>query len=109
MGMSHRSAPVALLEKLSMDESMRHQTALALIRQPALTESMIVSTCNRLEVYSTTTNFHQGVSDVVDVLHGMSGVPIDVLRGCLYVRYADVAVEHLMLVAAGMDSMVTGE
>ena len=92
-----------------MDESMRHQTALALIRQPALTESMIVSTCNRLEVYSTTTNFHQGVSDVVDVLHGMSGVPIDVLRGCLYVRYADAAAEHLMLVAAGMDSMVTGE
>jgi len=44
--MSHRSAPVALLEKLSMDESVRHQTALALIRQPALTESMIVSTCN---------------------------------------------------------------
>lgn len=109
MGMSHRSAPVALLEKLSMDESVRHQTALALIRQPALTESMIVSTCNRLEVYSTTTNFHQGVSDVVDVLHDMSGVPIDVLRDYLYVRYADAAAEHLMLVAAGLDSMVTGE
>ena len=102
MGMSHRSAPVALLEKLSMDESVRHQTALALIRQPALTESMIVSTCNRLEVYSTTTNFHQGVSDVVDVLHDMSGVPIDVLRDYLYVRYADAAAEHLMLVAAGL-------
>lgn len=109
VGMSHRSAPVALLEKLSMDESVRYRTAVALIHRPALTESMIISTCNRLEVYCTTTNFHHGVSDVVDVLHEMSGVPIETLRSCLYVRYADAAAEHLMLVTAGMDSMVVGE
>ena len=109
MGMSHRSAPVALLEQLSMDDDARNRTASELIAQPSLAEAMIVSTCNRLEVYSTTSSFHNGVSEVVEVLHNLSGIAINTLRSCLYVRYADAAAEHLMVVTAGMDSMVIGE
>ncbi|BDV25104.1 glutamyl-tRNA reductase [Corynebacterium ulcerans] len=109
VGMSHRSAPVTLLERLSMNDEVRSQTATDLIARPSLTEAMIVSTCNRLEVYAMTSSFHTGVNDVVEVLHTMSGVDMDTLRGYLYVRYADAAAEHMMVVASGMDSMVMGE
>lgn len=109
VGMSHRSAPVSLLERLSMDDTVRHETATRLIDQPALSEAMIISTCNRLEVYSSTDSFHAGVSDVLDVLQEISGVDVETLRGYLYVRYADAAAEHMMVVTSGLDSMVVGE
>ncbi|WP_027004220.1 glutamyl-tRNA reductase [Corynebacterium halotolerans] len=109
VGMSHRSAPVALLERLSMDETVRHDTTTNLVQRPSLSEAMIISTCNRLEVYSVTNSFHRGVQDIVEVLHEVSDVDVETLRGYLYVRYADAAAEHMMVVASGLDSMVVGE
>lgn len=109
VGMSHRSAPVALLERLSMDDTVRNDTTTRLVDRASLSEAMIVSTCNRLEVYSSTDSFHAGVADVIDVLEEISGVDAETLRGYLYVRYADAAAEHMMVVAAGLDSMVVGE
>ncbi|WP_257159056.1 glutamyl-tRNA reductase [Corynebacterium cystitidis] len=109
VGMSHRSAPVALLERLSMDDTVQNKTTTTLVDQPSLSEAMIISTCNRLEVYTVTNAFHAGVQDVVDVLADVSGVHTDELRGYLYVRYADAAAEHMMSVASGLDSMVLGE
>ncbi|MDU0479039.1 glutamyl-tRNA reductase [Staphylococcus chromogenes] len=109
VGMSHRSAPVKVLEQVSMDDAVRDEAAMALVDQPSLSEAMIVSTCNRVEVYAVTNSFHTGVNEVVDVLHRHSGVDIDTLREHLYVRYADAAAEHMLVVASGLDSMVIGE
>ena len=109
VGMSHRSAPVALLERLSMDDAVQNEAAEAFTQQPSLSEAMIISTCNRLEVYAVTNAFHTGVNDVLRVLERFSGVDVAELRGYLYVRYADAAAEHLMRVASGLDSMVVGE
>ena len=109
VGMSHRSAPVALLERLSMDNAVQEQTARALLEQPSISEAMTISTCNRMEVYAVTNAFHNGVNDVLGVLSEFSGVELAQLRGYLYVRYADAAAKHLMRVAAGLDSMVVGE
>ena len=109
VGMSHRSAPVALLERLSMDDAVKNQAGEAFTQQPSLSEAMIISTCNRLEVYAVTNAFHTGVNDVLRVLEQFSGVDVAELRSYLYVRYADAAAEHLMRVAAGLDSMVVGE
>ena len=109
VGMSHRSAPVALLERLSVDGMQREDTAAALVATSSLSEAMIISTCNRLEVYCVTNSFHSGVQDVVQVLHDVSEIDIDELRSYLYVRYADAAAEHMMVVASGLDSMVVGE
>lgn len=92
-----------------MDETVQHDTAASLVQQPSLTEAMIISTCNRLEVYTVATAFHSGVEDVLGVLARVSGVPEEELRGYLYVRYADAAAEHMFTVAAGLDSMVVGE
>lgn len=109
VGMSHRSAPVALLERLSMDDAVQDTTATALVGQPSLSEAMIISTCNRLEIYCVTNAFHAGVEDVLEVLADVSGVSEAELRTYLYVRYADAAAEHMFSVAAGLDSMVLGE
>lgn len=109
VGMSHRSAPVAVLEQVSMDDAARTHTAAELMSCPSLSEAMIISTCNRLEIYVVTTSFNTGVTEVVDVLHQVTNVDIDVLRSHLYVRYADAAAEHMLVVAAGLDSMVVGE
>ena len=108
VGMSHRSAPVALLERLSMDDAVQHSAASALVERPSLSEAMIISTCNRLEVYTVANAFHAGVQDVLAVLAEVSGVSEAELRGYLYVRYSDAAAEHLLTVASGLDSMVVG-
>lgn len=109
VGMSHQSAPVTLLERLSMDSEVQGNTCGKLLEQGSLSESMIISTCNRMEVYAVTNSFHTGVQDVVRVLQDVSGVDEETLRGYLYVRYADAAAEHLMTVTSGLDSMVVGE
>ncbi|MGI0541524.1 glutamyl-tRNA reductase [Corynebacterium aquatimens] len=107
--MSHHSAPVAVLEKLSMDAQHRVFAATALIEEAPLSEAMIISTCNRMEVYVVAEAFHPGVRAVMDVLVRCSGVNAADLRRYLYVRYADAAAYHAMTVAAGLDSMVVGE
>lgn len=109
VGMSYQSAPVSLLERLSMDAAVQEDTCGTLLKAQSLSEAMIISTCNRMEVYTVTNSFHTGVQDVVDVLREVSGVEEEKLRGYLYVRYADAAAEHLMAVASGLDSMVLGE
>ena len=109
VGMSHQSAPVALLEKLSMDDVVQHSACGRLVDTESLTEAMIISTCNRLEVYTVTNSFHTGVQDVIRVLQEVSHVDEEELRNYLYVRYADAAAEHLMSVTSGLDSMVVGE
>ena len=109
VGMSHRSAPVALLERLSMDAEVQNGTASALVARPSLSEAMIISTCNRLEVYVVANAFHAGVEDVLEVLTEVSGVGAAELRRYLYVRYSDAAAEHMFTVASGLDSMVVGE
>ena len=109
VGMSYQSAPVALLERLSMADEIQNDACGKLVGQGSLSEAMIISTCNRMEVYTVTNSFHTGVKDVVDVLEKQSGVTADELRNYLYVRYADAAAEHLMNVTSGLDSMVVGE
>lgn len=100
---------MAVLEQLSLDDFGAETTAKALLACSSLSEVMIVSTCNRLEVYAMANSFHTGVNDIVEVLHQVSSVPLQTLRSHLYVRYADAAAEHMMLVAAGLESMVVGE
>ncbi|AWB81160.1 glutamyl-tRNA reductase [Corynebacterium yudongzhengii] len=109
VGMSHRSAPVALLERLSMDAAVQEDASSRLIARESLSEAMIISTCNRMEIYTVTNSFHAGVRDIVEELTALSGIDSETLRSYLYVRYADAAAEHMMVVASGLDSMVVGE
>jgi glutamyl-tRNA reductase len=108
VGISHRSAPVRLLEQVTV--GVGDPGLLSDLRSSGpLREAVVLSTCNRVEVYADTEGFHPGVDAVSDLLARMSGVPLDELKRHLYVHWEGQAVLHLFEVACGLDSMVVGE
>ena len=109
VGVSHRSAPVAVLEQIAVSEADRPKMVQQLLESEAITEAMIVSTCNRVEYYVVTEGFHAGLADTVRTMSEFSGVESADLTPHLYVRYAEGAAEHMLTVASGLDSMVVGE
>ncbi len=108
-GVSHRSAPVSVLEQLSTDESDQAKLIQQVLQSPLVTEAMILSTCNRVEVYAVVDAFHGGLSAIGQVLAEHSGLSMGDLTKHAYVRYSEAAVEHLFAVASGLDSAVVGE
>ncbi len=108
-GVSHRSAPVAVLEQLSTEESDQAKIVDRLLESPLVTEALVLSTCNRVEVYAVVEAFHGGLSLIGQVLSEHSGMPLGDLTKYAYVRYAEAAVEHLFTVSSGLDSAVVGE
>ena len=108
-GVSHRSAPVSVLEQLSTDESDQAKVVDQVLQSSLVTEAMVLSTCNRVEVYAVVDAFHGGLADVSAVLSRHSGMPLAELTEHVYVHYAGSAVQHLFAVSAGLDSMVVGE
>ncbi|ETZ53975.1 glutamyl-tRNA reductase [Mycobacterium avium MAV_120709_2344] len=108
-GVSHRSAPVSVLEQLSIDESDHGKIVDRVLQSPLVTEAMVLSTCNRVEVYAVVDAFHGGLAVIGQVLSDHSGMSMSDLTKYAYVRYSEAAVEHLFAVASGLDSAVIGE
>ncbi|KRD05500.1 glutamyl-tRNA reductase [Mycobacterium sp. Root265] len=108
-GVSHRSAPVSVLEQLSTDESDQAKIIDEVLQSSLVTEAMVLSTCNRVEVYAVVEAFHGGLSVIGQVLSEHSGMGLNDLTKYAYVRYAEAAVEHLFAVTSGLDSVVMGE
>ncbi|MFC6879776.1 MULTISPECIES: glutamyl-tRNA reductase [Actinomadura] len=109
VGLSHRSAPVALLEKAAVTGDDLVKLLHAVHDSPHVAEAAIVSTCNRVEVYAVVDKFHGGVSTISELLALHSGVPLDDLSRHLYVHYEERAIQHAFAVACGLESMVVGE
>ena len=109
VGLSHRSATVPLLERTAQNDDGVVKLLTELIGADHVEEALVLSTCNRLEVYADVTKFHGGVQEVTERVAARTGVPIDERTEHLYVHYEDRAVQHLFSVAAGLDSMVVGE
>jgi glutamyl-tRNA reductase len=108
VGISHRSAPVSLLEEVTL--GLGDTTGvLGELTEGAVGEAVVLSTCNRVEVYADTEGFHAGVDAITDLLSRRSGVPLEALQKHLYIYWEDRAVLHLFQVACGLDSMVIGE
>ncbi|MFD0359837.1 glutamyl-tRNA reductase, partial [Streptomyces sp. NPDC127110] len=109
VGLSHRSAPVSVLERASLSADAKvkllHDTLAA---EPAA-EATVLATCNRIELYADVEKFHAGVAELSTLLAQHSGVALEELTPYLYVHYEDRAVHHLFSVACGLDSMVVGE
>ncbi len=108
-GVSHRSAPVSVLERLAISDHARPKLVDALLETPQISEAMIVSTCNRVEIYAVVDAFHPALEAVGAVMGEHSGLTVNQMTSHAYVRYSEAAVEHLFTVAAGLDSMVVGE
>jgi glutamyl-tRNA reductase len=109
VGLSHKSAPVSVLERAAVSGDtlgkLLHDVALL----PDIAETFVISTCNRVEVYAEVGRFHGGVAGVCELLSRYSGIPVQELTSCLYVHYEDRAVQHLLAVSSGLESMVVGE
>ncbi|MEW2141482.1 glutamyl-tRNA reductase [Micromonospora vinacea] len=109
VGASYRTAPVATLEQLAVPPADLTRTLDRLVAQPYVAEAVIVSTCNRVEVYAAVSGFHGGLGDVCAVLAEQAGSSPTALASHLYVHYDTAAVDHVFRVATGLDSMVVGE
>jgi glutamyl-tRNA reductase len=109
VGVSHRSAPVSLLERITVGVGDTSGVLQQLRTTGPVGEAVVLATCNRVEVYADTDGFHSGVDTVSDLLSRLSGVPLEELSRHLYVHWEGQAVLHLFTVAAGLDSMVVGE
>ncbi|MFC1418341.1 glutamyl-tRNA reductase [Streptacidiphilus cavernicola] len=109
LGLSHRTAPVGLLERAALTGDSPRRLLHAAAAAAPVGEAALVATCNRIELYADVDKFHAGVADLSVLLAEHSGVDLEELTAHLYVHYEDRAVHHLFSVACGLDSMVVGE
>jgi glutamyl-tRNA reductase len=109
VGVSHQTAPVALLEQFAMGTDDRVKALRELVESDHVSEALVLATCNRIEVFAEVEKFHGGVTDVSRVLARQAGATVEELSPYVTVHYEDQAVAHLFTVAAGLDSMVVGE
>ncbi|WP_037674592.1 glutamyl-tRNA reductase [Streptomyces griseus] len=109
VGLSHRSAPVSVLERASLSADAQSKLLQDTVAAEPATEAAVLATCNRIELYADVDKFHAGVAELSTLLAQHSGVGLEELTPYLYVHYEDRAVHHLFSVACGLDSMVVGE
>ena len=109
VGLSHKTAPVDVREKLSIPETLYERAIAQLCACPHLEEVAVLSTCNRLEIYLFTSETEQGIREVIQFLSDHSKLFIPQLRPHLFTLLHQDAVMHLMRVASGLDSLVLGE
>jgi glutamyl-tRNA reductase len=109
VGLSHKTAPVAVLEQAAVSGDTLGKLLHDVARLPDIAETFVISTCNRVEVYAEVDRFHGGVAGVCELLSRHSGIPAHELTGSLYVHYEDRAVQHLLAVSSGLESVVVGE
>lgn len=103
VGASHRTAPISLLERLSQVEGPR------VLIGGHVTEAVLLTTCNRTDVYAAVPAFHAGLQHIGEVFAAATGLRYDEFAGSLYVYHGASAVRHAFRVAAGLESMVLGE
>ena len=109
IGLNHRTAPLDLLERMAVGEGQLPKALHDLCTRPNLSEALVLSTCNRTEVYAVAERFHGAYSDIRGFLGDFSFLPPEDFADHLYVHYDTAAVAHLMSVASGLDSAVLGE
>lgn len=109
VGLSHKTAPVEIREKLSVPDDAKERAIAQLKGYPHLEEVAILSTCNRLEVYVIAKETENGVRELTQFLAEWSQIPLAELRHHLFILLHQDAVMHLMRVASGLDSLVLGE
>jgi len=109
VGANHRSAPLDLLELMTVDRSNLPKALSALAGAEHISESVILSTCNRTEVYLVAEKFHGAFDEARNFFSDLTFLPPERFSDALYVHHDADAVRHLFEVAAGLDSAVPGE
>jgi glutamyl-tRNA reductase len=109
VGLSHHSAPMSLLERAALSPHAVGKLIEEVATAEYVAEAVVLSTCNRVEGYADVGKFHAGVAELSELIARHCHVPLESLTQHLYVHYDDRAVQHLLNVACGLDSMVVGE
>lgn len=109
IGVNHRTMPLELFERLTVDAARLPKVLADLSSRDNLAEVVMLATCNRTEVYAVAERFHGAYADVRNTLAEQSNLAPEDFTDHLYVHYDDSAVRHLFQVAAGLDSAVVGE
>lgn len=109
VGLSHRTAPVEIRERLSIPEQCMEASLQKLKSNDQVLEASILSTCNRLEIYTLLRHPEHGINAVGSFLSQHSGLSVDELNPHLFAFHHEEAISHLLRVSAGLDSLVLGE
>ncbi|WP_392543198.1 glutamyl-tRNA reductase [Oryzobacter telluris] len=109
LGLSHHGAPLSLLESVALTPEARTALEREVLRSEHVSEVVVVSTCNRTEVYAECLTFHGALTDVTAALAAACAVDRADLQPHLYVHYEERGIAHVFSVAAGLDSMAVGE
>ena len=109
IGVNHRTCPLALLERVALSADSVPKAIISLIGRSNVSEAVVLSTCNRTEVYAVAERFHGAYADIRDFFCELGGLSAEELHPHLYSQHDEAAVAHLFQVAAGLDSAVIGE
>ena len=109
VSVSHRSTSVGMLSRLAMDAVSSAELAERLVVSDHVDEAVVLSTCNRTELYASVSRFHGGLDDAVAALAEVAGLSVPELRTLCAVFFDEGAVAHTFSVTAGLDSVVVGE
>lgn len=109
IGLNHRTVPLDLLERMTIDDSRLPKALHDVASREFVSEAVVLSTCNRTEIYVVAERFHPAYHDIRNFLSEIAYLPPEEFSDHLYVHYDDDAVQHLFAVAAGLDSAVVGE
>jgi glutamyl-tRNA reductase len=109
IGVNHRTGSVALLERLAIASDAQGKAIAGLVSRHNIREAVVLSTCNRTEIYAVAERFHGAYADIRDFFCDLGGLGADELHPHLYSQHDEAAVTHLFEVAAGLDSAVLGE
>ena len=109
VGLNHRTVPLELLERMTVPAERLPKALHDLVSRENVTEAVVLSTCNRTEIYATAERYHGAVGDIRASLSETTHVAPEDFAGHLYEFHDAAAVAHLFAVAAGLDSAVVGE
>lgn len=109
IGLSHKTAAVEIREKVAFSPTQMEKPLSMLVALDGITEGVIVSTCNRVEIYVTTRDIAGGIARVKRFLADYHNFPLETLEHHLYALHGEDAIRHVFRVASSLDSMVVGE
>ena len=109
VGLSHKTAGVEIREKVAFAPTQMEKPLNAVVALPDITEAVIVSTCNRVEIYATTRDIAGGMARLKRFLSDYHHIPLETLESHLYSYHGEEATRHVFRVASSLDSMVVGE
>jgi glutamyl-tRNA reductase len=109
LSVSHKTAPVEVLARLALDAPTSTKLVDALLASEHIDEAIVLSTCNRTEIYAAVSRFHGALDDISTTLADFAGMNLEGLQDVCAVYFDEGAVAHTFSVASGLDSVVVGE